>query len=59
MNKYINGKLVEMTEADIAKREVRANRRPSARKNDSAQEARIKELEHTVATLLAKMPKEE
>lgn len=52
MNKYINGKIVKMTEADIQKKEARANNRPNARKNTSNYETRIKELEDMVAKLL-------
>lgn len=59
MKKYVNGKIVEMTEADIVKREARTNRRPNARKNASDYEARVKELESTVAELLAQIKKEE
>jgi hypothetical protein len=59
MKKYINGKIVEMTEADIAKREARNHNKSNVRKNASAQEARIKELEQIVSTLLTKLPKEE
>ena len=54
MKKYVNGKVVEMTEADIAKREARANRRPNARKNATDYEARVRELETIVAELLSK-----
>lgn len=58
MKKYVNGKIVEMTEADIAKRETRANRRPNAHKNTSNYEKRVKELESTVAELLAQIKEE-
>ena len=53
MKKYINGKIVEMTETDITKRKSRAKNRPNARKNTSDYEVRIKELEDVVAKLLA------
>lgn len=59
MKKYVNGKVVEMTEADIANREARANRRPNARNNTSDYEVRVKELENTVTELLAQIKKEE
>lgn len=59
MNKYINGKIIKMTEVDIAKRESRINNRPNARKNASDYEARVKELENIVAELLAKQSAEE
>lgn len=52
MKKYVNGKIIEMTETDIAKRESCINRRPNARKNTSNYETRIKELEDMVAKLL-------
>jgi uncharacterized protein YceH (UPF0502 family) len=55
MKKYVNGKLYEMTAEDIAKRNARANHRPNARKNTSDYEARVKELENTVAVLLEKL----
>lgn len=53
MKRYINGKIVEMTEVDIAKRESRINHRPNARKNTYDYEAKVKELEEVVAKLLA------
>ena len=59
MKKYVNGKIVEMTEADIAKREFRISHRPNARKNTPDYEKRVKELENTVAELLAQIKKEE
>lgn len=59
MKKYVNGKIVEMTEADTAKRESRTNNRPNARKNASDYEARIKELEDVVAKLLTQQNTEE
>lgn len=59
MKKYVNGKIVEMTEADITKRKSRANNRPNARKNASDYEVRIKELEDVVAKLLAQQNTEE
>lgn len=55
MKKYVNGKIVEMTEADIVKREARANRRLNAHKNASDYEKRVKELESTVAELLTQI----
>lgn len=58
MKKYVNGKIVEMTEADIAKRETRTNHRHNARKNIPDYEARVKELENVVAELLAQQNKE-
>lgn len=58
MKKYVNGKIVEMAEADIAKREARTNRRHNARKNTPDYEARVKELENVVAELLAQQNKE-
>ena len=59
MKKYVNGKIVEMTETDIEKRKARISNRPNARKNASDQEQRIKELEATVATLLTKLNESE
>lgn len=59
MKKYVNGKIVEMTEADISKRESRISCRPNARKNTSDYEARVKELESTVAELLDQIKEEE
>ena len=58
MKKYVNGKIVEMTEADIAKRESRINHRPNSHKNTSDYEARVKELENTVTELLAQIKEE-
>ena len=58
MKKYVNGKIVEMTEADIAKRESRINNRPNARRNAFDYEAKVKELESTVAELLAQIKEE-
>lgn len=58
MNKYVNGKLYEMTEADIAKRNACANHRPNTHENASDYEARVKELENTVAELLAQIKEE-
>lgn len=58
MKRYINGKIIEMTEADIAKRESRISHRPNFRKNASDYEARVKELENTVAELLAQIKEE-
>lgn len=59
MKKYVNGKIIEMTEADVAKRESRINNRLNARKNASNYESRIKDLENTISTLLSKLPQEE
>lgn len=59
MNKYINGKIVEMTDADIAKKESRINHRPNSRKNASEYETRVKKLEATVAELLAQIKEKE
>lgn len=59
MKKYVNGKIVEMTETDIEKRKARISNRPNARKNAPDQEQRIKELEATVATLLTKLNESE
>lgn len=59
MKKYVNGKIVEMTEADVVKRESRIGNKPNARKNASDYESRIKELENTISTLLSKLPQEE
>lgn len=59
MKKYVNGKIIEMTKADISKRESRISRRSNARKNASDYEARVKELENTVAELLTQIKKEE
>ncbi len=58
MKKYVNGKIIEMTEADIAKRESRISHRPNAHKNAPDYEARVKELENTVAELLAQIKEE-
>lgn len=59
MKKYVNGKIVEMTETDIEKRKARISNRPNARKSTPDQEQRIKELEATVATLLTKLNESE
>lgn len=59
MKRYVNGKIVEMTEADVAKRKSRIGNRPNSRKNASDYEARVKELENTVAGLLAQIKEEE
>ena len=59
MKKYVNGKIVEMTETDIEKRKARISNRLNARKNTPDQEQRIKELEATVATLLTKLNESE
>lgn len=55
MKKYVNGKIMEMTESDVAKRESRIGSRPNAHKNTSDYEKRVKELEDTVAVLLAQI----
>ena len=55
MKKYVNGKIVEMTEADIARRESHISRRPNFRKDAFNYEARVKELETTVTVLLEKL----
>ena len=55
MRKYVNGKLYEMTEEDIAKSKSRFNRRRST----AEYENRIKELENTVTQLLTKLEKTE
>lgn len=59
MKKYVNGKIVEMTEADIAKRESRISHRSNSRKSASDYETRVKELENTVAELLSQIKEEE
>ena len=59
MKKYVNGKIVEMTEEDINKRNSRIANRPNSRKDTSKYEARVKELEDTVAKLLAQQSAEE
>ena len=55
MKKYVNGKLLDMTSEDINRRNARLNNRPNARSKTSDYEARIKELEVTVETLLNKL----
>ena len=51
MKKYVNGKIVDMTEEDIAKRRARISGKPQ--KDISEYENRIKELENTIAKLIA------
>ena len=53
MKKYVNGKIIEMTETDIKKRESRINNRLNSRNRASNYEAKVKELEEVVAKLLA------
>ena len=53
MKKYVNGKIIEMTEIDIKKRESRINNRLNSRNRASNYEAKVKELEEVVAKLLA------
>ena len=55
MNKYVNGKLMKMTEEDINKRNARIANRPDHRKNASDYEAKVKELEETVEMLVSKL----
>lgn len=55
MKKYVNGKILDMTGEDINRRNARLNNRPNARNKASDYEARIKELEATVETLLNKL----
>lgn len=59
MNKYVNGKLIKMTEEDINKRNSRIANRPNLRKDTSKYEAKVKELEDTVAMLVAKLAEAE
>ena len=58
MKKYVNGKMVEMTEKDIARRKTRKLNRNS-KANNTSNETRIKELEKTVADLLIKLNESE
>ena len=50
MKKYVNGKIVEMTEKDIARRNSRI-----AKRNKSSDENKIKTLEETIAELKNKL----
>lgn len=59
MKKYVNGKITEMTEADIAKRKSRINNRQNAHNNTSDYEAKVKELEETVKKLMSKLAEAE
>ncbi len=54
MKKYVNGKIVDMTEEDIAKAKARTNRYHKPQIDTSDYENRIKELENTIAKLMAK-----
>lgn len=54
--KYVNGKLYEMTEEDIAKMNSRFGRN---RKADDTSEKRIKELEEKLADLTEKLAEKE
>lgn len=55
MKKYVNGKIVDMTEADIARAKARAMKNRESQNTSSHYENRIKELEATVTTLLNKL----
>ena len=55
MNKYVNGKISEMTEKDIERRNSRISKTKSKESSDSK---RIKELEETVALLMSKLSDE-
>lgn len=55
MRKYVNGKILEMTEADIERAKSRSGKRARPQADTSSYETRIQELEDTVATLLAKL----
>lgn len=55
MRKYVNGKILEITEEDIAKRNRRFGDRTKSRNNTSEYEKRVKELETVVAELQAKL----
>lgn len=59
MKKYVNGKIIEMTEADIAKRQSRISHRSGSRNNTAAYETKVKELEETISVLLTKLPQAE
>ena len=51
MKKYVNGKLYDMTEEDIQKRNIRIGQHKNSRKGTSDYERRIAELEKTIETL--------
>ena len=55
MKKYVNGKILEMTEKDIERRNSRIAKTKSKEASDSQ---RIKELEETVALLMSKLSEE-
>lgn len=55
MKKYINGKIVDMTEADVARIRAHATKRDEIKPSVAKYENRIKELEATVAALLTKV----
>ena len=56
MKKYVNGEIMDMTNEDLNRRNARAKNRPNHHNiNTSDYEARIKELESMVATLVSKL----
>ena len=55
MNKYVNGKIVKMTEVDVEK--AKARRLNRKLKNDSSKD-RIAELENEIKALKEQMTKE-
>ena len=59
MNRCANGKVTKMSKEEIAKARERFFNRQNSRKDISAYEDRIKELENTVVTLLDKLSNEE
>lgn len=58
MKKYVNGKILEMTEADIERSKARASAH-KARTDSSVYEKRIKDLEQMVEKLVAEKESKE
>ena len=59
MKKYVNGKLHEMTEADLKRRASHQNHHIRSNENTPDYATKIQELENTVAILLAKLAETE
>ena len=59
MNKYVNGKLLEMTEEDKAALKARFDKIRKPKSDISEYEKRIEELEAKLAELLNKTPESE
>ena len=58
MKKYVNGKILDMTEADIERSKARANAH-KARTDSFVYEKRIKDLEQLVEKLVAEKDSKE